>query len=126
MAWDPKRYYQGGEIMVDHRGSPGLPPHIARQCGFDPALTGEGKLFEAPTMTCAHCKNTVVKNKERVRERERCEKCNHYVCDFCYAAMQLPDYVHKPYEKLRDETIIAGERGIILGSPMDLLRGPSG
>jgi len=122
MSWDPKRYHQGGEIMVDHRASPGLPPDVARACGYDPALVGEGKLLEAKTMTCCHCKIAVVKNPFRVRERERCQKCDHYVCDFCYAVMQHADYVHTPYDKLRDDTITAGERGIVLGSPMDLLR----
>src|SRR6266446_6481049 len=122
MAWDPKRYHQGGEIMVDHRASPGLPPDIARACGFDPALAGEGKLLESATMTCAHCKNAVVKNPFRIRARERCEKCDHYVCDLCYGLMHHPDYVHTPYDKLREDTINAGERGIILGSPMELLR----
>ncbi len=123
MAWDPKKQHQGGELMIDHRASPGLPPDIARQCGFDPALSGEGKLFEAATLTCAHCKIALVKNLARVRPRENCPKCsNHYICDWCYADMQHPDYVHLPYEKLRDDTLEAGMRGIILGSPIELLR----
>jgi hypothetical protein len=122
MAWDPKRYHQGGELMIDHRASPGLPPEIARQCGFDPALAGEGRLFEVATLTCAHCKVVQAKNKYRIRSRERCEKCNHYVCDHCYRKMQKPDYVHYPYDKFRDETMEGKVKEMPLGSQIELLR----
>lgn len=92
-----------GYIFVDHRASPGLPEDIARRSGYDPAQCREGKLFEAATLTCCHCKVAAVKNPLRTRERENCPKCgNHYVCDFCAAEMRKPDYDHLPYEKYMD------------------------
>ena len=121
--WNPKKYHQGGEIMVDHRASPGIPSDIARQIGYDPGLVGEGKLMEQATLTCSHCKCSVVKNPLRVRPRERCEKCDHYVCDLCYSYMQHPDYIHTPYEKLQEKIINAGHQGVVLGSSMKLLLG---
>jgi hypothetical protein len=113
---------QHGEVMVDHRASPGLPEDVARWAGYDPKLCGEGKLFESATLTCSHCKNSMIKNPFRVREREHCAKCGyHYICDFCYADMQKPDYSHLPFERLVDEALNLAEKGIILGSPQELL-----
>jgi hypothetical protein len=105
MAWDPKRQHEGGYLIIDHRASPGLPEDIARLSGFDPAMAGEGKLLEHSTLTCSHCKCAVVKNPLRTRAREYCPKCDHYVCDFCYADMQHPDYTHMPFEKFSDLTM---------------------
>jgi len=123
MAWIQKNQHQGGELIINHRASPGLPEDVARSVGYDPALVGEGKLYEQKTMTCSHCKCVVVINPLRIRARENCPKCsNHYICDLCYADMQQADYTHTPYEKLRDDTLEAGSRDIILGSPMELLR----
>lgn len=104
--------------MVDHRASPGLTEDIARQVGYDPALVKEGKLYEADTLTCAHCKTTVVKNPLRTRERSSCFKCGfHYVCDGCGFAATQPDYDHTPFEK-RIEDVYRE----VLGSPINLLK----
>lgn len=92
-----------GEIVIDHRASPGLPADIAIRAGYDPSQVKEGQLFEAATLTCAHCKNVVVKNPLRIRARNDCGKCGfRYVCDFCYEKMQHPDYVHISFEKKAD------------------------
>lgn len=91
---------QMGYLMVDHRASPGLPEDVARASGYDPKLAGEGKLFEADTMTCSHCKVSVIKNPLRTRDRGHCFSCNHYICDICAIAARQPDYVHTPFEKL--------------------------
>lgn len=94
---------QHGYLFVDHRASPGLSEDIARQAGYDPALVKEGKVYEADTLTCSHCKSTVVKNPFRTRARENCPKCNHhYICDGCYIEMQMPEYTHLPYDKKVD------------------------
>jgi hypothetical protein len=97
---------QEGYLMIDHRASPGLPEDVARKAGYDPRFCGEGKIFEAASLTCAHCKVSVVKNPLRDRERASCQKCGwHYICDFCAAAMALPDYDHKPFEKIAEEAL---------------------
>lgn len=111
---------QMGELIVDHRASPGLPEEIARQAGYDPKLCREGKIYEAATLTCSHCKGTVVKNIFRVRDRHYCAKCSgHYICDGCAFEMTLPDYVHTPFEKVVEQHInhaLTGE-----GTPPQLL-----
>ena len=108
-----------GYLMIDHRASPGLPEDVARKSGFLPELAKECKLFEASTLTCAHCKTVVVKNPFRVREREQCFKCNnHYICDFCASAARHPDYVHVPFSKFADVVLAAP-----LGSSTQLLTG---
>ena len=107
-----------GYLMVDHRASPGLSEEEARFSGYDPALCKEGKLFEADTLTCAHCKTTVVKNPLRTRERAQCFKCGfHYICDGCAYMATFPDYDHSPFEKQVD--LVNREA---LGSPINLLK----
>lgn len=108
---------QEGYLMIDHRASPGISEEVARLSGFDPAQCGEGKLFETATLTCAHCKGSVVKNPLRTRERPHCVKCNHYICDGCAFTASQSDYVHTPFEKKVEDTINAA----IFGSPMKLL-----
>lgn len=110
----------GGYLLIDHTASPGLPPAIARQAGYDPAFAKEGKKLEVDTLTCAHCGTSVVPNHFRKRPRETCIRCNHhYVCDVCAFKMTMPDYVHNPIKKLQDT--ICGSDKQILGSPTKLL-----
>jgi hypothetical protein len=115
-----------GYLFVDHSASPGLPEDVARASGYDPKLAGEGKKFEAATLTCSHCKSSVVKNPLRTRERATCIKCgHHYVCDLCAANMRLADYDHLPFEKLVDLHMEGRAPTIIrmneLGSPPQLI-----
>lgn len=110
-----------GYLIIDHQASPGLPEDVARASGLDPRLCGEGKVFEAATLTCSHCKASVVKNPLRQRERPYCPKCNHYICDFCEAQRLMPGYTHTPFEKIIDTTLTLAERGVVLGSPANLI-----
>lgn len=119
-----------GYLLVDHSASPGLPEEVARASGYDPALSKEGKRFEAATMTCAHCKSSVVKNPLRTRARASCTKCGcHYICDLCEHNSRLPDYDHMPFEKLSDLTLAGKAPAMIraanLGSPPQLILPPS-
>src|SRR6185369_6445733 len=93
-----------GFLLIDHRASPGIPADVATQIGMDPKLVGEGRMLEAATLTCAHCKTVIVRNPYRTRERARCPKCSHkYLCDICAFHATLPDYNHKPFEAKVDE-----------------------
>jgi len=113
-----------GYLLVDHRFSPGLPEDIARQSGYDPKQCAEGAVMEMATLTCSHCKIVYVKNDFRTRERCYCQKCDHYICDFCGAASKQPEYSHLPFDKLVDITLNLAERGIVMGSPQELLNTP--
>ena len=107
-----------GTLMVDHRNSPGVPEWMARMAGYDPALSGEGKVMTTRTLCCAHCKVHVVPNPQRT-ERAECPKCSHhYICDVCAFRMSQPDYSHAPYEKVVELTL-SGKSP--LGSPPKLL-----
>lgn len=113
-----------GYLMIDHRASPGLPEDLARATGLDPKYCGEGKVFEAATLTCSHCKAVVVKNPLRTRERAKCARCGwHYVCDMCAAEMASPDYDHLPFEALVEIERQIAQRGVVrfLGTPQELL-----
>ena len=109
-----------GYLFVDHRASPGLPEDIARKSGYDPKHCGEGKLFEAATLTCSHCGCSYVKNPLRTRERAYCQKCDHYICDGCDSVRHNPDYKHLPYKALAERVY----RAEPLGSPQELLNSP--
>jgi hypothetical protein len=111
-----------GYLMIDHRASPGIPEDVAVRIGMDPKQVAEGKLFETATLTCCHCKGTVLRNVWRTRPRYDCPKCGHkYLCDGCAAATRMPDYDHTPFEKLVDDTLNAAAKGMVLGSPPGLL-----
>lgn len=112
-----------GEIVLDHRASPGLPEEVAIAAGYDPRLCREGKMYEAATLTCSHCKCAVIKNPLRERERNYCAKCDyHYICDICAFNASLADYVHTPFEKVVEQLQYAALTGE--GSPPKLLRRP--
>ncbi len=112
-----------GYLLIDHQASPGLPEDLARTTGLDPKYCGEGKQFEAATLTCSHCKTVVVKNPLRTRERATCFQCLHYVCDFCKADMDKPGYSHLTFEGLLDLEQKFAQLGVkqFLGSPQELL-----
>ncbi len=109
----------GGYLLINHQFSPGIPEDIAQRIGLPPELVGEGKMLEAATLTCAHCKTAVMKNPLRVRERAMCSKCSfRYICDFCAIEMLHPDYNHTPYEA----KVLANVNRIAqLGSPPKLI-----
>ena len=115
-----------GYLLIDHRASPGIPAEDALRIGFVPDLVAEGRLLEAATMTCAHCKTVVMKNPLRTRERVSCMKCGgKYICDGCGFEAWLPGYDHTPFEKKVDVAKDAEAKGIpILGSPLTLLQPP--
>ena len=95
---------QQGEIMVDHRASPGLPEDVALAAGYDPKFCKEGKIYEQATLHCAHCLNITIKNPFRTRDRAYCAKCGgKYICDFCAFKASQPDYVHMPNAKWINE-----------------------
>ena len=91
-----------GELMLDHRASPGFTPEQARALGLPPELVGEGKQMHAPTLGCPHCGGHVVLNPQRKRPRAHCYKCSQYICDSCAGVMRNPDYVHRNFNEIRE------------------------
>ena len=91
---------QQGYFFLDHRNSPGFSEAEARVVN----RPAGSKLFEADTLTCAHCKTVMVKNPERTRERAFCRKCMTYICDGCEWLSRQPGYFHTPFDRLVDDT----------------------
>src|SRR5882757_2764191 len=92
-----------GELMIDHRNSPGLSEGFARKLGLPPRELGAGGLFEAAMLRCNHCGVTQVKNPARTRERFSCADCGcGYICDNCKAASLQPEYVHRSFEQIAE------------------------
>ena len=90
---------QEGYISVDHRASPGIPGDKAIAMGFKPEQVGEGTLFEAPTLICAHCGSVVIVNPARTRAREHCINCDQYICDGCGLERKQSGYIHKSHKE---------------------------
>src|SRR6266536_2801528 len=100
-----------GYLLIDHRASPGLPEDVARRNGLDPRRTGEGKVFEAATLTCAHCKTVVIINPGRTRERAHCFRCSAYICDNCSLAAQQAGYEHRSWNEVVDSILKEKKNG---------------
>lgn len=109
-----------GELFLDHRASPGIPAEKARQVGLPPELVGEGKQMHAATLGCPHCGCHVILNPLRTRERANCYRCNAYICDFCHAAMQEPDYVHLTIAEIAQR--VGSGRWTVVGNSMSRLK----
>jgi hypothetical protein len=104
-----------GELVIDHRASPGVPAAMARACGLPPAQLGEGGLFEVATLYCHHCGSVQLKNPDRTRPRYSCWECGiKYVCDLCAAEAVKPGYVHRSLEQISD--MVRSGRWIVTGS----------
>lgn len=87
-----------GWLLIEHRSGAGLPEEVAVLAGYNPKECLSGKTFESATITCSHCGNAFVMNRFRIRSREYCKPCDHYICDGCHAKAQHPDYVHIPFK----------------------------
>lgn len=100
-------------LMIDHRASPGVSAEDAAASGM-PAV-GAGQLFEAGTITCAHCQRIVIRNPQRTRPRGYCAKCDYYICDSpaCHADCRpFKAVLEQAYEEtIRHE---GQSRGLIL------------
>lgn len=104
-----------GELMIDHRDSPGVPDAMIaafeRQTGRSVLAAPAGQLVEEATLTCCHCQRTYHINRQRSRPREVCRSCDAYVCDdpICVATCT-------PIAKLLDlaESAIVHQRPIVL------------
>lgn len=118
-----KRSFEG-ELLIDHRASPGIPADQARRMGLDPDKVGEGRIFEAPTLGCVHCGTHVIINPNRQRARPHCFQCNAYICDACDIARQHPDYAHRTVRELQ-ELITSGRFALsgTMSKPTLVLKG---
>jgi hypothetical protein len=87
--------------MVDHRSTQGLDEATVRQMGL-PSGAGAG-LFEAPTITCNHCKVVVIVNPLRNRERAYCRGCDHYICDACGIARAAAGNVCNSFDRICEQ-----------------------
>lgn len=99
---------QEGYLQVDHRESPGVPETILHATGM-PVGAGRG-VFEAATITCAHCCRVMVRNPLRTRDRAWCSKCDRYICDWCGAAMAKSGEC-RDIERIVEELQSAAARG---------------
>lgn len=109
-----------GYVLIDHRDSPGFTLDQARAAGRSriAPFVGAGKRLEAATITCAHwpCGRVVVINPDRVRQRNYCPKCDHYICDWCEAE-RVRTGICKPFKKGAEEYLDAVRKASAAGNP---------
>ena len=104
-----------GELLIDHRSSPGLPEECARFMGIDPKYVKAGATYESAIVTCSHCQVSVVMNPERTRERGWCPKCDKYLCDECAFIMHRTlecRNIEKVFDDLDDLVARHGETAV--------------
>jgi hypothetical protein len=94
-----KRSHEG-YLLIDNRNNPGLSDELAQQAGLPPGA-GRG-MVELPTITCSHCQQVLIVNRQRTRERAYCRKCDHYICDPCGAALSQTG-ICRPFKQIVDE-----------------------
>jgi hypothetical protein len=92
-----------GELMLDHRASPGIPEPLAQRMDLPPQLVRGGGVMTAAAASCPHCGTVVVLNPMRKRERAHCYQCNQYICDICDAVRYEPDYVHRTMREIAEK-----------------------
>jgi hypothetical protein len=102
---------QTGELVIDHRNSPGITPEWAASAGVTGPVVGGGKIFESGLKNCTHCGGDVIMNPMRQRQREWCRSCDAYICDSCgllrklgsehKTARQQIDEIFTSYQNLR-------------------------
>jgi hypothetical protein len=108
----PSKRSHEGEILIDHRASPGLQP------GQVPGVAVPGgELYESAVYACSHCQFTVVINPQRNREREWCSKCDAYICDECGYRLKMTlacDSFQRRLEQVANEVERFGSSGLLL------------
>lgn len=76
------------------------------------------RLYEADTLTCAHCNRVVVLNPERKRARNWCFVCDRYVCDHKVCATECNPIVESvelaQHNNGDDAYLLRGPQGEIL------------
>lgn len=72
-----------GYILIDHTHAAPADLEQLRAAGVPD--WAKDKRFEASTFTCTHCGGVVFMNPKRTRERSKCSRCNHLICDECGA-----------------------------------------
>jgi hypothetical protein len=108
-----------GEVLIDHRCGPGIPPELAVWMGVPINAVGAGQVYEVPFYVCSHCDGQIILNPERARPRERCQKCHQPICDECEAVLAISG-VCREREKRLDEL---QEQIEMFGSTSPLLLG---
>lgn len=73
-----------GELLIDHRNSPGVPVELLTAAGL-PIEAGRG-IYEGPIYTCGHCQRgvTVIVKAFGLREKRYvCSGCRKVLCEGC-------------------------------------------
>lgn len=91
-----------GELLIDHRNSPGITPEFMAANKLAGPVVGKGQVFETALKNCVHCGTDVVLNPGRNRDREWCWACDAYICDPC-ALLRKLGAPHKPLRQLLGE-----------------------
>lgn len=94
-----------GELLIDHRNSPGVPAEMLRAVGL-PEQMGRG-IYEGPTYTCNHCQAgvTVIVGAFGTREKRYvCSICRKVLCARCAREKALTG-VCEPFEAKVEKAI---------------------
>lgn len=99
-----------GELLIDHRNSPGVPAELLHAAGL-PTEAGRG-VYEAPIYTCGHCQAGVFVVVTAFGGREKryvCGGCKHVLCDACAKQKSLTG-ICTPFEAKIDAYLESVEK----------------
>jgi hypothetical protein len=99
-----------GELIIDHRDSPGISHEEAARVGRGIIPVPGGTRFHSATYNCSHCEALVVLNPKRTRPRHYCAKCDSDICDLCEAE-RVRTGKCRPFKQVIDEFIDQIEKG---------------
>lgn len=80
-----------------------------------------GGMLEMATLTCSHCQNQVVLNPSRMRARNYCPKCDHYICDECELHRVQNGGFCRPFAQVLDMAETQIVHGTITSDPQTLI-----
>ena len=80
-----------GELIVDHRNSPGFTAAdivASEKMNLPCPVVPGGTVFKSAVITCRCCQVQVVLNPNRSRPRNYCTQEDRYICDGCAVLRQ--------------------------------------
>jgi hypothetical protein len=101
-----------GELIIDHRESPGITLQEAFSVGMNPIFAvGAGKKLHVPTYNCHCCERLIVVNPGRTRDRAYCPQHDAYLCDEC-EVKRIRNGKCIPFKQVIDEYLNHVEKGL--------------
>lgn len=99
---------QEGYSFLDNRNGPAIASVLIPGLEATPAVAA-GQVVEMVILCCSHCHKEMYGRPDRLRPREHCSGCSHYICDDCGAIRKIDGQCRSLavlFEKMREQGAI--------------------